>query len=283
MKPNKSSVSPTKKVPPMQSRKRSSYTWELTILGCGTSTGVPLLFCNCKVCRSKNPKNHRLRTSAWLKFEGKSLLIDTSTDLRQQALANKIPRIDAILYTHPHADHVSGIDEIRSFNYIQKQSIPAYGNRWTCEELNVRYPYIFKATGKGEGGGVAQIDLHEFKASEISIDVAGIAVTPIALSHGSQECIGYRVGSLGYITDCSSISEPSLARLEKLDLLVLDCLRIEPHGTHFHLESALEIAKRLGARRTVLTHLGHDFDYPTWMKKLPRGVSLAYDGLVLRG
>ncbi|MBS1963974.1 MAG: MBL fold metallo-hydrolase [Bdellovibrionales bacterium] len=263
--------------------KKPKPEWELTILGCGTSTGVPLMFCDCKVCRSKDPRNHRLRTSAWLKTGAKSLLIDASTDLRQQAMSARIPRLDAILFTHPHADHVSGIDEVRSFNYIQKQRIPAFGNAWTCRELRVRYPYIFEPTDKVEGGGIPLIDLHEFDSHAASLDVAGVPVTPIALSHGSAECIGYRVGSFGYVTDCNAIPESSLERLRGLDTLVLDCLRIAPHGTHLNLERALEVIRNLRPKRTVLTHLGHDFDYREWSKKLPRGVALAYDGLKLRG
>lgn len=264
-------------------RKRKTPSWKLTILGCGTSSGVPLLFCKCAVCRSRSPKNHRLRTSGWVQVGEKSILIDTSTDLRQQALKHRIPRVDAILYTHPHADHVSGIDEIRSFNYIQKSRIPAFGNAWTCEELKSRYPYIFKPAAKNEGGGVPQIDLHEFHSSKKSLDIAGVKVIPIALGHGKNECIGYRFDSVAYVTDCSYIPEESLQRLENLECLVLDCLRIAPHKTHLNLERALEVAARLRPKKTVLTHLGHDFDYKKGSKKLPRDVELGFDGLVLRG
>lgn len=267
----------------MRGRERTPKTWKLTILGCGTSTGVPLLFCKCPVCRSKNPKNHRLRTSAWFRAEGKSILIDTSTDLRQQALRERIPRIDAILFTHPHADHVSGIDEIRSFNFIQKERIPAFGNAWTCDELRGRYPYLFKPGQKTEGGGISLIDLHEFSTESKSISAGGLTFTPVSLLHGSEECIGYRWGSLAYVTDCQKIPEVSLKRLKDLDTLVLDCLRFSPHPTHLNLERSLEMIETLRPKRTVLTHLGHDFDYRTLSRKLPKGIELAYDGLELSG
>lgn len=268
-----------RKPPPKSVRK----SWELTILGCGTSTGVPLLFCTCAVCRSKNPKNRRLRTSAWLRAGGKSILIDTSTDLRQQALSARIPRVDAILFTHPHADHVSGIDEIRSFNFIQKRRIPAYGNAWTCAELRVRFPYIFAPAKKIEGGGIPLIDLEEFSTKTQTLDIAGVPVRPIALTHGSEECVGYRFDALAYITDCNAIPKTSLDRLRGLDTLILDCLRLAPHGTHLNLERALETVRELRPRRTILTHLGHDFEYRQWTKKLPKGVALAYDGMTVVG
>lgn len=266
-----------------QKKKSGASPWKMTLLGCGTSSGVPLLFCNCAVCRSKDPKNQRLRTSGWFQTKGKSILIDTSTDLRQQALKNKISKIDAILFTHPHADHVSGIDEIRSFNFIQKSSIPAFGNRWTCQELSSRYPYIFSPSSNHEGGGIPRIDLNEFQSSVKSMNIAGVTVTPVALSHGREECIGYRFDAVAYVTDCSYISDESLQRLENLDCLVLDCLRIASHKTHLNLEQALKIVARLRPKKTVLTHLGHDFDYKKWSKKLPRGVILGFDGLVLSG
>jgi phosphoribosyl 1,2-cyclic phosphate phosphodiesterase len=242
-----------------------------------------MIFCDCGVCRSKNPKNHRLRTSAWLRIGSKNFLIDTSTDLRQQALNAKIPRIDAILFTHPHADHISGIDEVRSFNFLQKHRIPAYGNAWTCRELKGRYPYIFKPAKVSQGGGIPLIDLHLIRATKPELEIQGISVIPIALSHGSEECVGYRFGSLAYLTDFNEITEKSLRRLRGLDTLILDCLRIAPHGTHLNLERALETVKVLRPRRTVLTHLSHDFDYKTWSKKLPKGVELAYDGMKLFG
>jgi phosphoribosyl 1,2-cyclic phosphate phosphodiesterase len=269
-------------------RKKKVPGWELVVLGCGTSTGVPLLFCECKVCRSRNPRNHRLRASVWLRAQGKSILIDTSTDLRQQALRHRSPRVDAVLYTHPHSDHVSGIDDMRAFNYIQKARIPAFGNAWTCRELRSRFPYIFAPSDRVEGGGIPLLDLREFDTTSNRLQVEGLEFVPISTAHGSQECVGYRYRDLAYITDCSTIPEASLKRLEQLDTLVLDCLRLAPHGTHFNLDQALAIGERLRPRRTFLSHLGHDFEYSEWTKgrgskrKLPPGTSLAYDGLKLR-
>ena len=253
----------------------------LTILGCSTSTGVPLLHCKCSVCRSRNPKNHRLRASAWVQTRGKSLLIDTSTDLRQQSLRAKIPRIDAVLYTHSHADHIHGIDELRSFNYIQKDTIPLYGNEWTCQELKTKFGYIFNP-GPVEGGGIPLLALNQFDSASEKLDIMGVPVVPVSLKHGSKECIGYRFESVAYVTDCSYIPPSSLDRLRGLSVLVLDCLRLEPHGTHFNLDQALETVSKLRPRKTILTHLGHDFDYVKWVKKLPKGVTLAYDGLKIQ-
>lgn len=255
----------------------------LTILGCGTSTGVPLINCSCKVCRSRNPKNNRTRASVWIRARGKSILIDTATDLRQQALREKIPRVDAVLYTHPHADHVHGIDELRSYNFIQRSAIPVYGNDWTAEELQAKFNYIFRPAGKVEGGGIPQLLMNRIDAQSEYIELdGGLQVVPISLQHGSKECVGYRIDSVAYVTDCSYIPTQSLDRLRGLSVLVLDCLRIQPHGTHFNLEKALEIVSELRPKKTFLTHLGHDFDYSSWNKKLPKGVQLAYDGLKIR-
>lgn len=251
----------------------------LTILGCGTSTGVPLIGCKCQVCQSENPKNARLRASAWIEAQGKSLLLDTSTDLRQQALRAKIPRVDAVLFTHPHADHIYGIDELRSFNFMQKEPIPVFANKWTAEELNTKFSYIFTPATSIEGGGIPQLQLNQFDAQAPFLDVLGLKIIPLALSHGSKECVGYRFEDVAYVTDCSYIPPSSLERMKGLAVLVLDCLRLKPHGTHFNLEQALETVEKLKPKRTYLTHLGHEFEYSEWMKKLPSGVVLAYDGL----
>jgi phosphoribosyl 1,2-cyclic phosphate phosphodiesterase len=250
----------------------------LTILGCGTSTGVPLISCRCSVCRSRHPRNQRLRAAAWWEVRGKSFLVDTSTDLRAQALRARIPRVDAVLYTHPHADHIHGIDELRSYNFIQRSAIPAYGNAWTCEELRTKFSYIFQP-GPVEGGGIPQVVLHEFDTDSSALNIAGIEVIPISLQHGSKESVGYRIDSVAYVTDCSYIAPSSLDRLKGLSVLVLDCLRLEPHGTHFHLDQALDVVMELRPKKTFLTHLGHDFDYVKWARRLPKGVALAYDGL----
>lgn len=252
-------------------------TW--TILGCGTSTGVPLIGCDCKVCLSRNPKDKRLRASVWVKVGRKSFLIDTSPDLRQQALKEKIRQVDAVLYTHPHADHIHGIDELRSYNYLQRSVIPAYGNAWTVTELQEKFPYIFRPAKVVEGGGIPRIELRRVVSSAPWFEASGVRITPIGVEHGSRECLGYRIGSVAYVTDCSYIPELSLERLKGLSVLFLDCLRLARHGTHFNLDQALETVSKLRPRRTFFTHLGHDFEYLKWKKKLPKGVALAFDGL----
>ncbi len=266
----------------------SSITSTLTILGCGTSTGVPIVGCKCKVCKSRDTRNRRLRASVWLQTRGKSILIDTATDLREQALRHKIFHVDAVLYTHPHADHVGGIDELRTYNFLQKSDLPIHGNEWTLDELTTRFPYIFKPTGVVEGGGIPQLIPHLIDGSTETLDIAGVPITPVPVSHGSQECLGFRVDSVAYVTDCSYIPSTSLDRLKGLSVLILDCLRLEKHGTHFNLDQAMETVRLLRPKKAILTHLGHDFDYQPWVRKLgrefkgPTQVTLAHDGLKIR-
>lgn len=269
----------------------------VTVLGSGTSSGVPLIGCRCAVCRSRAPKNRRLRASIWVQARPEptgqvsSLLIDTSTDLRAQALRHRIDRVDAVLYTHPHADHVSGVDELRAWNFLQRQVIPAFGNAWTLAELPARYPYIFApARTAPEGGGIPQVKLSLIPELEPEFEpIPGVRVGLLPVWHGSQKTLGFRFGSFAYVTDCSQIPESTFARMESLSTLILDCVRLEPHRTHFHFDAALDVIKRLRPRRTYLTHLGHDFDHTTWQRRLKRlglgpsvQVELAFDGLTIQ-
>lgn len=239
------------------------------------------MLCSCKVCKSKDPKNKRLRASVWIQTRGKSFLIDTSADLRQQTLTRKIDRVDAVLYTHPHADHISGVDEMRAFSFVQKNRIPVYAHDWTAQELTARYPYIFTPT-KIEGGAIALLDMNLFNPEDASLEVLGVPFVPIPAKHGSKVVVGYRIDTVAYLTDCNSIPDLSFERLKGLSTLVLDCVRLTPHNTHFHLEQALQAIEKIAPKKTYLTHLGHDFDYKTWQKKLPKNVHLAYDGLQIK-
>ena len=253
----------------------------ITVLGCGTSTGVPLIQCKCKVCRSRNPKNKRLRASLWIEVAGKSLVIDVGPDFRQQALRANIPRIDAIVSTHPHYDHIGGIDEIRSFNFIQREEIPAYGHDWTCRDLPERVPYLFQKKDRLEGGGVANISLHEFGLHDPYFEAAGIRIIPIELDHGSQKVAGLRIGNFAYLTDCHHISDESLKKLQGLDVVILDCLRLSKHDTHMNFETSLVYSTKINAKKTIFTHLSHDFEFDSFSRKLPKRHILAYDGLII--
>ncbi len=249
----------------------------LIILGCGTSTGVPVIGCRCAVCASPNPANKRTRASVLVQTEGRNILIDTSTDLRAQALSNGIDRIDHVLYTHPHADHVHGIDDLRSFNMAQGgATIPCYGNGYTMERLESMFPYIFREKGAESWRPNLTTNV---VASDFSL--SGVEVAPIDILHGDAPILGYRIDGAAYITDISSIPPESMEKLEGLDVLVIGALRHQPHPTHLSIPQAIAISERLRPERTVLTHLGHSVDYERDGARLPAGACLAYDGMVI--
>jgi phosphoribosyl 1,2-cyclic phosphate phosphodiesterase len=248
----------------------------VTCLGSGTSHGVPMIGCSCATCQSSDPRDHRLRPSIYLQVaDGPSLLVDTSTDLRQQALAHQVVRVDAILYTHSHADHVMGLDEVRRFNMLQRSSIPAYADERTTTDLRRTFAYIFDPPAE-QGGGLPQVELRPIDGP---FSVGAVRVTPIRIFHGSRPILGFRFGNFAYLTDCSRIPDESFDQLDKLDVLVLDALRHRPHPTHFTVAEAVEVVQRLRPRQTYLTHICHDLPHAATNASLPRGVELAFDGL----
>ncbi len=246
----------------------------LTLLGTGTSHGVPSIGCSCAVCTSDDARNRRFRCSAWLQYEGRSVLIDTATEFRLQALRAGIQRLDAILFTHSHADHIFGLDDVRVFSERQGREIPCYGSSETLEDLRRRFDYIFKQTQWG--GGKPRLDLIPITEA---VDLFGLRIVPVPVMHGRLPVLGFRFGKAAYVTDCNQISPGSLELLRGLDLLVLDALRREPHPTHFNLDEALAVVAELRPSRTYLTHLTHDLDHAATNALLPPGVELAYDGL----
>lgn len=250
----------------------------LTILGSGTSTGVPTIGCNCSVCTSSDSTNIRTRASLWIEYEDRHFLIDTSTDLRQQALSNKIPRVDAVLFTHAHADHVLGLDELRVYNFYQKAVIPCYAGEETLERLRQMFSYIFSS--EASESFKPQLSLHEITGP---FKLHGLEILPVPVRHGSLPVFGYRFGDTAYVTDCNFIPEESKKMLKHLDLLILSAIRYQPHPTHFSLNEALEAIRELAPRRAILTHLSHAFDYSKVNTELPKGVSLAYDGMRIEG
>lgn len=233
-----------------------------------------MVTCHCAVCRSTDPRDHRLRPSVRLEWEGASVLVDTSTDLRQQALRAGIDRVDAVLYTHAHADHVLGLDELRIFNWRQQEAVPAYGSPETLDAVARSFWYAFAEPPPG--GTKPSIDLRPVAEP---FAVRGRTVIPVPVFHGTQPILGYRIGRFAYLTDVSRIPEASYELLGGLDVLVLSALRPRPHPTHLHLSAALEEARRIGAGRTYFTHLSHEMPHRAVSATLPASIQLAWDGL----
>ncbi|MEO7190713.1 MAG: MBL fold metallo-hydrolase [Vicinamibacterales bacterium] len=247
-------------------------------LGTGTSHGVPMIGCECAVCRSTDPRDTRLRSSIYVECDdGLRVLVDTTTDLRQQALRHGIRRVDAILFTHSHADHIMGLDEVRRFNMMSGQPMPIFAERHTLEDLRRTFGYVFRSDAP-RGGGVPDLRLWEIGGP---FCLGGQEVVPVPILHGSWQILGFRLGGLAYLTDCSGIPPASMALLAGVDVLVLDALRRTPHPTHFTLDQAIAISQQLGARQTYFTHIAHELGHAAVSAELPHGVALAYDGLLL--
>jgi phosphoribosyl 1,2-cyclic phosphate phosphodiesterase len=252
--------------------------FDVTILGSGTSFGVPAIGCDCDTCRSDDPRDKRSRPSIYLRFDdGFCLLVDAGPDLRAQALQHRIRRVDAIFFTHGHADHVVGLDDVRRFNAIQKQRIACYGDRQTIGELRRMFAYAFDPDSP-KGGGLPLLDLFAIAGAFCA---GRHEVTPVPVMHGGRPVLGLRVGGFAYLTDCNHIPDASWPLLEGVDTIVLDALRDEPHPTHFTVAEAVEIARRIGAARTYFTHMTHDLRHEPTNARLPAGMQLSYDGLVL--
>lgn len=261
---------------------------KITILGTGTSTGVPIPGCMCSVCQSPDPKNKRLRCSLYIELDNGAqpfcLLIDTGPDLRQQALTYGFSKLDAVLYTHTHADHTFGIDDLRSFNFINKKSIPIYASSASRKILEHQFAYCFFPDPNYEGGAPPQLVLNSIEPFK-PIRLAGVDIIPLPVNHGSLEILAFKIGSFAYVTDCSHIPDESRAYLEDLDVLVLDGLRERPHKTHFTITQAAIEAARLRAKRTFLTHISHELDHAETNLKLSQTASvpveLAFDGMTI--
>jgi phosphoribosyl 1,2-cyclic phosphate phosphodiesterase len=247
----------------------------ILVLGSGTSVGVPMIGCHCKVCTSSDPRDKRMRPSVLLRFCEKRVLIDTSPDFRFQALRFGVDRIDAILYTHAHADHILGLDDVRPFNFMQKQEIPVYGTAETLRVIEQTFRYVFDAAPSESSR--PRLSLHLFEDQPIT--VAGIEIEPIPALHGKGIVHGFKFGDCAYLTDHSEIPPESRKRLLGLDVLFLDALRNHPHPTHSTVQESLNTVAELKPKRAFFTHISHDLLHAAVEASLPPNVRIAYDGL----
>ena len=250
----------------------------VTFLGTGTSHGVPMIACDCAVCASPDPRDKRLRTSIYVEVPDRQrILVDTSPDLRQQAITHRITRVDAVIYTHSHADHILGLDELRRFNHVQAGEVQCYATAATWEHIHRTFHYVFDKKPR-LGGGVPELAEHLIDGGLV---LGGVRVVPIPLWHGTMPVLGFRFGRFAYLTDCNRLDDAAWPLLEGVDTLVVDALRNRPHSTHFTVGQALSVIEKVGARRGFLVHMTHDLGHAATSATLPAGVELAYDGLVL--
>lgn len=250
---------------------------KVNFLGTGTSQGVPVIGCDCEVCKSLDFRNKRFRTSIHVEAEGVSLVVDTGPDFRMQMLRAGIQRLDAILFTHEHKDHTAGLDDIRPFNFMQQEDMPIFATRNVLDQVQREYAYIFSPK---KYPGVPQVE--QVEITENPFNVNGLAVTPIPVLHYKLPVFGFRMGDFSYITDANHIPDESMKLLEGTEVLVLNALQITPHISHFTLQEAIEVAKKIGAKRTYFTHISHRLGlHDTVDRQIPEGMALAYDGLEL--
>jgi phosphoribosyl 1,2-cyclic phosphate phosphodiesterase len=253
----------------------ASESIRITVLGSGTSVGVPMIGCRCAVCHSADPRDRRLRPSVHVQYGERGVLIDTTPDFRYQALRSEIERVDAILFTHSHFDHVMGLDDVRPFNYRQGGVIPVYGSEETIGAIRRSFQYIFDE--RDTQSSRPRLVTHVFDGAPI--DLFGLEFTPIRLNHGRGTVYGFRFGNAAYLTDHSDIPQESMELLSGLDVLFLDALRHKPHPTHSTVERSLESVAKLTPRRAFFTHICHDLGHACTEERLPPHVRLAYDGL----
>ena len=249
---------------------------KLTFLGTGTSTGVPTVGCECAVCTSVDPRDQRTRPSVMVEYDGRVVLIDTTPDFRQQALRERIKRLDAVIFTHGHADHVLGLDETRVFYFRQQVPLPLYADEETLMTLRKVFSYIFDQTY--QYGGIGKLDPHTIDGE---FELWGQRFVPVPVLHGDLPVLGFRFGPVAYVTDFSTVPKTSLPLLEDLEVLVLDALRHAPHPTHSSLEQSLALVERLRPRRAFFTHIAHELGHAATNATLPAHVKLAHDGLVI--
>lgn len=252
-----------------------AFPLKITVLGSGTSVGVPTIGCHCGVCTSSDPRDNRLRPSILVSYAGRNVLIDTTPDFRTQALRAKIARLDAVVFTHSHADHIMGLDDVRPFNFRQGGRIPIYAAPETMDALRRVFRYIWQE-GKRESN-VPQLE--QVVLDGAPFDVFGLEFQPVPILHGSQTIYGFRFGAAAYLTDHSGIPETSLAMLHGLDVLFLDALRYKPHPTHSTVDQSKKTVELLAPRRAFFTHICHDLGHERAESLLPPNVRLAYDGL----
>lgn len=247
----------------------------ILVLGSGTSVGVPMIGCHCKVCLSADPRDKRLRPSVLLRFGDQRVLIDTTPDFRYQALRFQIDRLDAILYTHSHADHILGLDDVRPFNFMQKTDIPIYASAEALITIRRTFQYVFDESPSESSR--PRLTANIFDSDPIH--VAGVDIQPVRVAHGRGVAHGFRFGDCAYLTDHSEIPGASMEMLSGLDVLFLDALRHNPHPTHSTVEESLHTVETLKPKRAFFTHISHDLMHSALAKRLPENVSIAYDGL----
>lgn len=251
---------------------------KLLFLGTGTSVGIPAIGCSCPVCLSGDPRNKRRRASLYLQAAGLHLVVDTPPDFREQMLTFRVPRVDALLFTHPHADHLCGFDDIRRFNEIQESSVPAYGSPETLEAIQCFFHYANKKPQSG-----VSYPRVSFKPVTGPFEIGAIRVTPLDVEHAQVRTFGYRFDAggraLAYIPDCHILPDAALAALKGLDVMILDGLRPAPHPTHLTVAQSTALLRRIGARQSFLTHIAHQVEHAAIQAALPPGIDLPYDGL----